>query len=146
MLICDEPTSALDPIGRKEILDILLAVRQQTTVMFSTHILSDVERICTDVAFLQDGRICLQGKLSEIRSLYRTDRYVMELERQEDISLLQQNFAGMQRQGEFVLTFSASDHDPAQVLQFVARQNMPLTKWERLEPTLESVFMEVMGS
>ena len=37
LLICDEPTSALDPVGRKEILDILLAVREQTTVLFSTH-------------------------------------------------------------------------------------------------------------
>ena len=55
LLICDEPTSALDPVGRKEILDILLAIKNQTTVLFSTHILSDVERICTDVAFLKDG-------------------------------------------------------------------------------------------
>ena len=42
LLICDEPTSALDPVGRKEILDILLAIKDQTTVLFSTHILSDV--------------------------------------------------------------------------------------------------------
>ena len=42
LLICDEPTSALDPIGRKEILDILLKVKEKTTVIFSTHILSDV--------------------------------------------------------------------------------------------------------
>ena len=51
LLICDEPTSALDPVGRKEILGILQAVRDQTTVLLSTHILSDVERICTDIAF-----------------------------------------------------------------------------------------------
>ena len=57
ILICDEPTSALDPIGRKEILDILLSSKKQTTVLFSTHILSDVERICTDVAFLNNGKI-----------------------------------------------------------------------------------------
>ena len=42
LLICDEPTSALDPVGRKEILDLLLSVKDQTTVLFSTHILSDV--------------------------------------------------------------------------------------------------------
>ena len=55
LLICDEPTSALDPIGRKEILDILKSVSNETTVLFSTHILSDVERICTDVAIINDG-------------------------------------------------------------------------------------------
>ena len=38
LLICDEPTSALDPAGRKEILDILLAAKEQTTILFSTHI------------------------------------------------------------------------------------------------------------
>ena len=70
LLICDEPTSALDPVGRKEILDILLAVREQTTVLFSTHILSDVERICTDVAFLDNGVIGIQGKLSDIKAKY----------------------------------------------------------------------------
>ena len=78
LLICDEPTSALDPVGRKEILDILMAVREQTTVLFSTHILSDVERICTDVAFLNDGVVNIQGKLSDIKSQYRTEEYVLE--------------------------------------------------------------------
>ena len=42
LLICDEPTSALDPVGRKEILDILSVARQRTSIVFSTHILSDV--------------------------------------------------------------------------------------------------------
>lgn len=46
LLICDEPTSALDPAGRKELLDILVNAKEQTTVLFSTHILSDVEHIC----------------------------------------------------------------------------------------------------
>ena len=64
LLICDEPTSALDPAGRKEILDILLAAKEQTTILFSTHILSDVERICTEVAFLNDGKIAMQGTIT----------------------------------------------------------------------------------
>jgi len=65
LLICDEPTAALDPAGRKEILDILLAVREQTTVLFSTHILTDVERICDRVAVLHDGKIRRDGSLRE---------------------------------------------------------------------------------
>src|SRR5690606_9111798 len=71
LLICDEPTSALDPIGRKEILDILQKVKGKTTVIFSTHILSDVERICDEVAVLHGGNIVLQGSLSELRSKHR---------------------------------------------------------------------------
>lgn len=144
LLICDEPTSALDPVGRKEILDILLAVREQTTVLFSTHILSDVERICTDVAFLHDGRITLQGPLSQIRSAYRTDHYLVEPERNADVLALTQAFPAMQPAGRRQLTFRAADHDPSQVLRFVAQNEMMLLKWEHLEPTLESVFMEVV--
>ncbi|MBR4026224.1 MAG: ABC transporter ATP-binding protein, partial [Lachnospiraceae bacterium] len=67
LLICDEPTSALDPIGRKEILDILSTVKKETTILFSTHILSDVERICDNIAFLHNGKIVLNGSLEEIK-------------------------------------------------------------------------------
>ena len=69
LLICDEPTSALDPVGRKEILDILHSVREHTTVIFSTHILADVERICDRIAFLHKGCIARrnQGPSSEQR-------------------------------------------------------------------------------
>ena len=66
LLICDEPTSALDPAGRKEILELLVAVREQTTVLFSTHILADVERICTGAAFLNSGKIAAQGPVAEL--------------------------------------------------------------------------------
>ena len=67
LLICDEPTSALDPLGRKEILDILAAVKGRTTVVFSTHILSDVERICDRFVFLHGGKAVLSGVLSEMK-------------------------------------------------------------------------------
>jgi len=68
LLICDEPTSALDPLGRKEILDILREIKGKTTVVFSTHILSDVERICDRVAILNKGKIALCGGLSELKA------------------------------------------------------------------------------
>ena len=73
LLICDEPTSELDPIGRKEILDILLKVKERTTVIFSTHILSDVERICDEIAILRDGKIALSGDLSQIKKGHMVD-------------------------------------------------------------------------
>ena len=84
LLICDEPTSALDPVGRKEILDILLALKEKTTVLFSTHILSDVEKICTDVAFLNNGAVEIQGSVSDIKNKYRTDEYILETENDLD--------------------------------------------------------------
>lgn len=61
---------ALDPVGRKEILDILRKISGTTTVLFSTHILSDVERICDHVAFLNKGKIAVCGTLAEIKALH----------------------------------------------------------------------------
>ena len=142
LLICDEPTSALDPVGRKEILDILLAVRAQTTVLFSTHILSDVERICTNVAFLNDGVVGIQGKISDIKMKYRSEEYLIETENEADMLEFQESFHGMRQIGRNQLVFRESDHRIFDVLRFVTAKQMPLLKIERIEPTLESLFMK----
>lgn len=143
LLICDEPTSALDPVGRKEILDILLAVREQTTVLFSTHILSDVERICTDVAFLSDGVIGIQGKVADIKMQYRKDAYLLETETQAALQMLLQAFPSARQAGPHQLIFTESDSNVYNIMRFVADRQIPLLKLERTEPTLESLFMEV---
>ncbi len=145
LLICDEPTSALDPIGRKEILDIFLAIRDQTTVLFSTHILSDVERICTDLAFLKDGVVDIHGKLSDIKTRYRIREYVIETETDADAESLQNAFADMNKLGRSKVTFSEDNYSASDVLRFVADHNISLLKMERLEPSLEDLFMEVTG-
>jgi ABC-2 type transport system ATP-binding protein len=64
LLILDEPVSALDPVGRRDFLRELVdqVIEHGTTVVFSTHILSDLERVAFDLAFLKDGRITLQGQ------------------------------------------------------------------------------------
>ena len=143
LLICDEPTSALDPVGRKEILDLLLAIKEQTTVLFSTHILSDVERICTDVAFLNNGSVNIQGKVADIKTKYRSEEYFIETENDADLLTLQQTFKNMKPTGINQLTFSESDYSSFDVLQFLSEKRIPLLKLERSEPTLESLFMEV---
>ena len=142
LLICDEPTSALDPIGRKEILDILLAVKEQTTVIFSTHILSDVERICTDVAFLNDGVIEIEGKLADIKAKHQTQEYSVELENSADADILIKAFPKLRKDG-VQFFFSKKDYSADKVLSFILENQLSLRKWERAEPTLEALFMEV---
>ncbi|UVW29517.1 ABC transporter ATP-binding protein [Massilia sp. H6] len=68
LLVLDEPVSALDPAGRRSFLAELVdgVIERGTTVLFSTHILTDLERVALDVAFLKDGRIALQGPLDEL--------------------------------------------------------------------------------
>lgn len=144
LLICDEPTSALDPVGRKEILDILLAVREQTTVLFSTHILSDVERICTDIAFLNDGVVTMQGKLSDIKANYRTEKYLLETERECDVAPIIAAFTDCKRIGQTQIEFREKEHTLFELLQFITNQKVAVLKIERMEPSLESLFMEVV--
>lgn len=144
LLICDEPTSALDPVGRKEILEILLAVRERTTVLFSTHILSDVERICTDVAFLDNGVVSVQESLVDVKAKYRREEYMLETEKEVDVVLFQQSFPNVRQISRNQLSFCESDYAMFDMLRFIAEKHIPILKLERAEPTLESLFMEVV--
>jgi ABC-2 type transport system ATP-binding protein len=143
LLICDEPTSALDPMGRREILDILLSVKEETTVLFSTHILSDVESICTDVAFLNNGVVEIQGKLSDIKLKYRGEEYLLEIQSETDSNKLKQAFPVMQQLSQNKLTFCVSELSVFEVLEYLAKEQIVPLKLERVEPTLENLFMEV---
>ncbi len=67
LLVLDEPMSGLDPIGRKFFVDLIAELnRGGTTILFSSHILSDVERLCNRVVILNEGRIAAQGQLDEL--------------------------------------------------------------------------------
>lgn len=144
LLICDEPTSALDPVGRKEILDILLKAREQTTVLFSTHILSDVERICTDVAFLDNGTVSVQGKLSDIKNKYRRDEYKLETENDADVGSIKQAFPNIKQIAHNQIVFSEKDFKMFDILKYITDNRIEILKLERIEPTLETLFMEVV--
>ena len=143
LLICDEPTSALDPIGRKEILDILRSVKDHTTVLFSTHILSDVERICTDVAFLHNGVIAMQGSVSELKSIYPSEDFVVETDTGEDCRRLLARFSDAESVERDTLRIRGSNDTMRALLSFVAEEQISIRRIERVEPSLESLFLEV---
>jgi ABC-2 type transport system ATP-binding protein len=67
LLVLDEPTSGLDPVGRRQMRDLILAERARgTTVLFCTHIISDVEAVCDRVAVLVGGRKVREGSVREL--------------------------------------------------------------------------------
>lgn len=146
LLICDEPTSALDPIGRKEILDILLSVREQTTVIFSTHILSDVERICTSVALLNDGKIAMQGTVDELKNVRRAEEFTVEMFDSDGIELIKAAFPDARLDENYTLAFFGGEDQLFAVMDFIKNNRIAVRRIERLEPTLESLFLEVAGS
>ena len=66
VLILDEPVSALDPIGRKEMFDIILSLKGKVTIIFSSHILTDVERVCDHVILISKGKIILDNDIKDV--------------------------------------------------------------------------------
>lgn len=148
LLICDEPTSALDPVGRKEILDILKKVTDKTTVIFSTHILSDVEKICDNIAILKDGAIALQGTLSEIKAKHMVDSLKVEFSCTQDFEVFYSNFnhAQTKKIEEKCLIIHSYNIEKTHslVIELLYKLNILPICLELQEPNLESLFLEVV--
>lgn len=149
LLICDEPTSALDPIGRKEILDILNQVKKQTTVILSTHILSDVERICDHIAILKDGVIALDGDLADLKQQYGKNKITITFQNEQDVqtimssSMMKELYVETE---EYSLTIE-TEH-PAilekDLFSLCLKENCMPVNFARQQPSLEHLFMEVV--
>ena len=81
LLILDEPTSGLDPAGRKQTIELIRELSgRDRTIIIATHLLGDVERVCTDVGIISQGRIIYQGAMSEMRRLARQGTISVEVE------------------------------------------------------------------
>lgn len=152
LLICDEPTSALDPIGRNEILQILSNAKKYSTVIFSTHILSDVERICDRVGVLNEGRLMLEGNLSDIKDRYRQNVVNIELYPQfSDIEEIKLKMVHL----PFISSIETENHSliihlddctiyNQSLLEYLIKEKIQIQKYEVGESTLENLFMEMV--
>ena len=79
LLILDEPTSALDPAGRAEVLALVARLRGRCTVIFSSHILADVQRVADQVGILRAGRMLYQGPIRELIDTYLQPRWLLRI-------------------------------------------------------------------
>jgi ABC-2 type transport system ATP-binding protein len=150
LLVLDEPTSALDPIGRKAVLDMVAALRGRTTVFFSTHILSDVERVCDEVAILDEGRLVTQGSVEELKAQYGgSSRYALDVTGDTDrLCTVLGNEAWVGRMVDtpsgVELTVNDLDLARRRVPAIVAGLDMGLVRFEPIETSLEDVFVSLV--
>ena len=151
LLICDEPTSALDPVGRKDILDILLKVKDRTTIIFSTHILSDVERVCDNIGVLNNGKLALCGSLSEIKNNNIRNSIVLEVIDEELVKkakeVIENSTLGYEiKVEEKEIKFDVNNvrKDGNEILKLIINEGIMISKFEILEPSLENIFLEVI--
>ncbi|MFO8070050.1 MAG: ABC transporter ATP-binding protein [Alkalibacterium sp.] len=149
LLICDEPTSALDPIGRKQLLSVLERVKEKTTVVFSTHILSDVEAVCDEVAILDRGVIVKQGSLSELKEQLSTERWSVTLETLEEAVKVKEALVDSDRVFNIIQSEKNVEGETTNarqaiglIMEVVMGLGIIPEKIERKEPTMEEVFLE----
>ncbi|HGI8672632.1 TPA: ATP-binding cassette domain-containing protein [Streptococcus agalactiae] len=148
LLICDEPTSALDPLGRKEILDIILKIKDSTTVIFSTHILSDVEAICDHVVVLDKGKNVLEGSIDELKNIKRKNTIKIRFKSDKELKAFKSldKFSNMltNEKGDILyLTDEDNQLKDLDILYELYKLNIFPLEIKIEEPTLENIFMEV---
>jgi ABC-2 type transport system ATP-binding protein len=154
VVVLDEPVSALDPEGRRDVLDLIAGLRGATTVMFSTHVLADVERICDRVAILDHGRLVVEGELADLLDRYALPVWRIEPEPGQGDAVAR--LAGRLRAEPWV-TAAALEHglltvavaDPVlagrSILAAVAEAGISVISVARARPTLEDVFLRLTG-
>ena len=148
LVVLDEPMSGLDPIGRKEVRDLIVSLRDQgKTVFFSTHILSDVEAITDEVAIIARGKLQAQGTPSELvrRTVLGID-VLLRIAPDTDVDALTSGAGRVRRiRDELMLTLGADDDVDAWITRAHAAGGKLLQLTPRHE-TLEDLFLRQVAS
>lgn len=148
LLICDEPTSALDPLGRKEILDIILKIKDITTVIFSTHILSDVEAICDHVVVLDKGKNVVEGSIDQLKNIKRKNTIKIRFKSDKELKAFKSldkfsNLLTNEKGDTLYLIDEENQLKDIDILYELYKLNIFPVELKIEEPTLENIFMEV---
>jgi ABC-2 type transport system ATP-binding protein len=143
VVVLDEPQSGLDPLGRKEIRDIILSLKDRgKTVFFSSHVLSDAELICDRVAILNKGRLVAQGELGHLlSSKIRDYEVIVTGMRKESVEALRPHAIKCIERDTDVLFIFEKEDDVREVLRRVIDENARLVSVTPRRDTLEEYFI-----
>jgi ABC-2 type transport system ATP-binding protein len=154
LLFLDEPVSSLDPEGRRDLLELIAGLRGEATVVFSTHVLSDVERVCDRIAVLDRGRLVIEGPLADLLAAYARPilRLVPAPGQDELMAILVGRLRAEPWTTDVIVNggsvrVSLSDPEAAGrgVMALAVATGVVLDLFERVRPTLEDVFLELVG-
>ncbi|SER58189.1 ABC-2 type transport system ATP-binding protein [Gracilibacillus ureilyticus] len=149
LLLLDEPVSALDPIGRREVLTLMEELKEQTTILFSTHILGDAEEICDDLLLLHKGKIVEKGAIEELRNKNQSAKFELKFssnsltyfERIKSMDIVQDC---LMVKSEIHVQVKDIEKARQQILAASIKNNWPLVKFELSRTSLEDLFMKVV--
>ena len=145
LLLLDEPVSALDPVGRREVLDLLKGLQQETTILYSTHILNDAEEMTDQLLFLRDGKLVEQGTLREVRQRFDEPNYVVEFGTEKEAQLFasQSELIGEVKGSHVYIEIIDDKPSMQELLQHLSNCPYKIRKVERQTASLEEIFMKV---
>ncbi len=146
LLICDEPTNGLDAKARGFMLDTLFQVVKQgdRSIMMSSHLMEDVERICDSIVMIHKGKLIAQGKIEDLKAI---DREV-EIWVWGGASRMEQALkdAGLppRRSGRVMRVVRDDETTYDRVLEIAAQAGVQIRRMEDYEPSLEDLFLVIM--
>ncbi|WP_173915371.1 ABC transporter ATP-binding protein [Halobacillus sp. Marseille-Q1614] len=138
LYILDEPTSGLDPLMERVFQECVMDVKKEgKSVLLSSHILSEVEKLCDRVGIIRQGKVIETGSLSEMRHLTRSSLHVKT--KQPISELNEQKGVHNVEESEGTYSFHVDSEKLAEVIAYISR--FGITKIESAPPTLEDLFM-----
>jgi ABC-2 type transport system ATP-binding protein len=148
LIIMDEPFSGLDPVNATLLQDTLVDLRKEgKAVLFSTHRMDQVEKLCDNIALISGGKLVLEGGMREVKSRYPRNRVQITFTGSD--AFLQhpaieeaKNYSG---HAEIKLRPSADNEADAQAVLTQALSMARISRFEVMEPTLEEIFIEAVG-
>lgn len=148
LVILDEPMSGLDPLGRKQVRDLILGLRDQgKTVFFSSHIIPDVEMICDQVGIIVRGRLLAMGRVEDLVSHGHTQsvEVVCEGGRLNEMKALEELAARVVRRGQHLLIVLPGHERLEELLELLRRAGASLISVTPQKGSLEELFLRQTG-
>ena len=144
LIIMDEPSSGLDPVNVSLLEQILLDLKSKgRTILFSTHRMEQVEKLCDAICLVDQGRAVLEGTMRAVKSRYARNRVVVEYA--GDASFLTDPSITELRESAGRAEFKLRDGGDGQALLHAAARHAQIFKFELVEPSLEEIFIRTVG-
>ena len=148
LLILDEPVSALDPAGRRDVLQIIHALKNEMTILFSTHVLHDAEQVCDEVIMLKDGEIKWDGTLPALKEAFATSAVKIKADRVisglDSIDFVRQ--VDFTNELEAIVYLQDDSVNTNELLRYLLSNGYTVNHFEMLQDSLEDAYMRVMES